>query len=133
MASAASAKLDKRHNLLRSGVSSVCLGSQATLILVNPKKGGNISRLRRQVPVSATVGQVGHQYGVRTVGWVGKWRNVVWSMSWKRAVADRIPMTLLNAARRLPRRHRYHSSVGGKVFDAVLPLLDTHARIQYAA
>ncbi|MGP4971498.1 NADP-dependent oxidoreductase [Psychrobacter aquimaris] len=98
-----------------------------------PKKGETLVVAAATGPVGATVGQVGKQYGVRTVGVAGGKEKCDFAVNelgfdvcidhkaddfaeqLKAACPDGIDI--------------YYENVGGKVFDAVMPLLNAHARI----
>ncbi|MDN3398935.1 NADP-dependent oxidoreductase [Psychrobacter sp. APC 3426] len=98
-----------------------------------PQKGETLVVAAATGPVGATVGQVGNQYGVRTVGIAGGKEKCDFAVNelgfdvcidhkaddfaeqLKAACPDGIDI--------------YYENVGGKVFDAVMPLLNAHARI----
>ncbi|WP_367111523.1 NADP-dependent oxidoreductase [uncultured Psychrobacter sp.] len=98
-----------------------------------PQKGETLVVAAATGPVGATVGQVGNQFGVRSVGIAGGKEKCDFAVNelgfdvcidhkaddfaeqLKQACPDGIDI--------------YYENVGGKVFDAVLPLLNAHARI----
>ena len=98
-----------------------------------PKKGETLVVAAATGPVGATVGQTGNQYELRTVGIAGGKEKCDFAVNelgfdicidhkaddfaeqLKAACPDGIDI--------------YYENVGGKVFDAVLPLLNAHARI----
>ena len=98
-----------------------------------PQKGETLVVAAATGPVGATVGQVGNQYGLRTVGVAGGKEKCDFAVNelgfdvcidhkaddfaeqLKAACPDGIDI--------------YYENVGGKVFDAVMPLLNAHARI----
>ena len=98
-----------------------------------PQKGETLVVAAATGPVGATVGQVGNQYGLRTVGVAGGQEKCDFAVNelgfdvcidhkaddfeeqLKAACPDGIDI--------------YYENVGGKVFDAVMPLLNAHARI----
>ena len=98
-----------------------------------PKKGETLVVAAATGPVGATVGQVGNQLGLRTIGVAGGAEKCAYAVNelgfdvcldhkaddfaeqLKAACPDGIDI--------------YYENVGGKVFDAVLPLLNAHARI----
>ncbi|ALF60642.1 NADP-dependent oxidoreductase [Psychrobacter urativorans] len=98
-----------------------------------PKKGETLVVAAATGPVGATVGQTGNQLGLRTVGIAGGKEKCDFAVNelgfdicidhkaedfaeqLKAACPDGIDI--------------YYENVGGKVFDAVLPLLNAHARI----
>lgn len=98
-----------------------------------PQKGETLVVAAATGPVGATVGQVGKQYGTRTVGVAGGKEKCDFAVNelgfdicidhkaddfaeqLKAACPDGIDI--------------YYENVGGHVFDAVMPLLNAHARI----
>ncbi len=98
-----------------------------------PKKGETLVVAAATGPVGATVGQTGNQLGLRTVGIAGGKEKCDFAVNelgfdicidhkaddfaeqLKAACPDGIDI--------------YYENVGGKVFDAVMPLLNAHARI----
>ena len=98
-----------------------------------PKQGETLVVAAATGPVGATVGQVGNQLGLRTVGIAGGAEKCAYAVEelgfdvcldhkaddfaeqLKAACPDGIDV--------------YYENVGGKVFDAVMPLLNAHARI----
>ncbi|MER2164924.1 MAG: NADP-dependent oxidoreductase, partial [Psychrobacter alimentarius] len=97
-----------------------------------PQKGETLVVAAATGPVGATVGQVGKQYGTRTVGVAGGKEKCDFAVNelgfdicidhkaddfaeqLKAACPDGIDI--------------YYENVGGHVFDAVMPLLNAHAR-----
>ena len=98
-----------------------------------PQKGETLVVAAATGPVGATVGQTGNQLGLRTVGIAGGKEKCDFAVNelgfdvcldhkaddfaeqLKAACPDGIDI--------------YYENVGGKVFDAVMPLLNAHARI----
>ena len=98
-----------------------------------PQKGETLVVAAATGPVGATVGQTGNQLGLRTVGIAGGKEKCDFAVNelgfdvcidhkaddfaeqLKAACPDGIDV--------------YYENVGGKVFDAVMPLLNAHARI----
>ena len=98
-----------------------------------PKAGETLVVAAASGPVGATVGQIGKILGCRVVGIAGgerKCTHVVKTLGFDACIdhkADNFA-DLLKAA--LPAGiDIYYENVGGAVFDAVLPLLNTSARI----
>ena len=98
-----------------------------------PQKGETLVVAAATGPVGATVGQVGNQYGLRTVGFAGgadKCEFAVRELGFDVCIdhkADDFAEQLKNACP--DGIDIYYENVGGKVFDAVMPLLNAHARI----
>ncbi|MGP5662841.1 NADP-dependent oxidoreductase [Psychrobacter celer] len=98
-----------------------------------PQKGETFVVAAATGPVGATVGQVGNQYGLRTVGIAGgadKCEFAVRELGFDVCIdhkADDFAEQLKNACP--DGIDIYYENVGGKVFDAVMPLLNAHARI----
>lgn len=98
-----------------------------------PQKGETLVVAAATGPVGATVGQVGNQYGLRTVGIAGgadKCDFAVRELGFDVCIdhkADDFAEQLKDACP--DGIDIYYENVGGKVFDAVMPLLNAHARI----
>ncbi len=98
-----------------------------------PKKGETLVVAAASGPVGATVGQIGKIMGCRVVGIAGgpeKCAYVVQSLGFDACIdhkaggfADTLKQALPDGI------DIYFENVGGAVFDAVLPLLNTSARI----
>lgn len=84
-------------------------------------------------PVGATVGQIGKLKGCRTVGIAGgveKCRYAVEVLGFDACLDHRAADFSQQLAQACPQGiDVYYENVGGKVFDAVLPLLNTAARV----
>ncbi|MEY8097752.1 NADP-dependent oxidoreductase [Falsihalocynthiibacter sp. S25ZX9] len=98
-----------------------------------PKAGETLVVAGASGPVGATVGQIGKILGLRVVGIAGgadKCKHVVENLGFDACIdykADGFAETLKSA---VPEGiDIYFENVGGAVFDAVLPLLNTLARI----
>ncbi|SFB17206.1 hypothetical protein SAMN05421688_3395 [Poseidonocella pacifica] len=98
-----------------------------------PKEGETLVVAGASGPVGATVGQIGKILGLRVVGIAGgaeKCRHVVDTLGFDECIdykADKFPKALEAA---VPDGiDIYFENVGGAVFDAVMPLLNTSARI----
>lgn len=98
-----------------------------------PKAGETLVVAGASGPVGATVGQIGKILGCRVVGVAGgpkKCAHVVETLGFDACIdykADGFPAALKSA---VPSGiDIYFENVGGAVFDAVLPLLNTSARI----
>lgn len=98
-----------------------------------PKEGETLVVAAATGPVGATVGQIGKLKGLRVVGVAGgaeKCRHAVEKLGFDACIdhhADDFAEQLKNAC---PQGiDVYYENVGGKVFDAVLPLLNTGARV----
>ncbi|MGY9048462.1 NADP-dependent oxidoreductase [Puniceibacterium antarcticum] len=98
-----------------------------------PKAGETLVVAGASGPVGATVGQIGKILGLRVVGVAGgaeKCAHVVDTLGFDACVdykADGFPAALKAAAP--DGIDIYFENVGGAVFDAVMPLLNTSARI----
>jgi NADPH-dependent curcumin reductase CurA len=98
-----------------------------------PKAGETLVVAAATGPVGATVGQIGKIKGMRVVGIAGgeeKCRYVVETLGFDACIdhrADDFEAQLEAACD--AGIDVYYENVGGKVFDAVLPLLNTSARI----
>ena len=98
-----------------------------------PKEGDTLVVAAATGPVGATVGQIGKLMGCRVVGVAGGSEKCAHAsdvlgfdacLDHKAAdFAEQLKETCSNGI------DIYYESVGGKVFDAVLPLLNNHARI----
>ncbi|EFC6441767.1 NADP-dependent oxidoreductase [Escherichia coli] len=98
-----------------------------------PKEGETLVVAAATGPVGATVGQIGKLKGCRVVGVAGgaeKCRHAIEVLGFDVCLdhhADDFAEQLVKAC---PKGiDIYYENVGGKVFDAVLPLLNTSARI----
>ncbi|KKY88588.1 NADP-dependent oxidoreductase [Leclercia sp. UBA5958] len=98
-----------------------------------PKSGETLVVAAATGPVGATVGQIGKIKGCHVVGIAGgaeKCRHAVEVLGFDRCIdhhADDFAQQLKQAC---PEGiDIYYENVGGKVFDAVLPLLNTSARV----
>ena len=98
-----------------------------------PKKGETLVVAGASGPVGATVGQIGKIHGLHVVGIAGgakKCAHVVDTLGFDACIdykADGFPAALKAAAP--DGIDIYFENVGGAVFDAVLPLLNSKARI----
>ena len=98
-----------------------------------PKEGDTIVVAAATGPVGATVGQIGKIKGCKVVGVAGgeeKCRHAVETLGFDDCInhkADDFAAQLENACSE--GIDVYYENVGGKVFDAVLPLLNTGARV----
>lgn len=98
-----------------------------------PKPGETIVVAAATGPVGATVGQIGKLLGCRVVGIAGGFEKCLWAV--KELGFDAcIDHKQANLAQTLSAAvpdgiDVYFENVGGKVFDAVLPLLNDHARV----
>ena len=98
-----------------------------------PQKGETLVVAAATGPVGATVGQTGNQLGLRTVGIAGgkeKCDFAVNELGFDVCIdhkaddfAEQLKAACPNGI------DVYYENVGGKVFDAVMPLLNAHARI----
>ena len=98
-----------------------------------PKKGETLVVAAATGPVGATVGQVGKQYGTRTVGVAGGQEKCDFAVNelgfdvcidhYADDFAEQLQAACPDGI------DIYYENVGGKVFDAVMPLLNAHARI----
>lgn len=98
-----------------------------------PEAGETLVVAAATGPVGATVGQVGNHLGLNTVGIAGgaeKCAYAIDELGFNKCIdhtADDFVQQLKDAC---PNGiDIYYENVGGKVFDAVLPLLNAHARI----
>ncbi|ACX86349.1 NADP-dependent oxidoreductase [Pectobacterium parmentieri] len=98
-----------------------------------PKAGETLVVAAATGPVGATVGQVGKLKGCRVVGVAGgaeKCRYAVEALGFDICLDHRADDFAEQLKQACPRGiDIYFENVGGKVFDAVLPLLNTSARI----
>ncbi len=98
-----------------------------------PKKGETIAVAAATGPVGATVGQIGKLLGCRVIGIAGgpdKCAYAVDTLGFDACIdhkADDFAEQLAKAS--AEGIDVYFENVGGKVFDAVLPLLNSNARI----
>lgn len=98
-----------------------------------PKAGETLVVAGASGPVGATVGQIGKILGLRVIGIAGgatKCAHVVDTLGFDACIdykAEGFPEALKDAV--LDGIDIYFENVGGAVFDAVLPLLNTSARI----
>lgn len=98
-----------------------------------PRKGETIAVAAATGPVGATVGQIGKILGCRVIGIAGgaeKCAYAVETLGFDACLDHRgadLPAALAKAAP--DGIDVYFENVGGKVLDAVIPLLNTHARI----
>lgn len=98
-----------------------------------PKSGETLVVAAATGPVGATVGQIGKIKGCRVVGVAGgeeKCRHAVKVLGFDKCIdhhADDFAQQLADACP--DGIDVYYENVGGKVFDAVLPLLNTSARV----
>ena len=98
-----------------------------------PQKGETLVVAAATGPVGATVGQVGKQYGTRTVGVAGGKEKCDFAVN-ELGFDICIDHKADNFAEQLKAAcpdgiDIYYENVGGHVFDAVMPLLNAHARI----
>ena len=98
-----------------------------------PKEGETLVVAAATGPVGATVGQIGKIKGCRVVGVAGgveKCRYAVEVQGFDACIDHYAPDFAEQLAQACPQGiDVYYENVGGKVFDAVLPLLNTKARI----
>ena len=98
-----------------------------------PKEGETLVVAAAPGPVGATVGQIGKIKGCRVVGVAGgveKCRYAVEVQGFDACIDHYAPDFAEQLAQACPQGiDVYYENVGGKVFDAVLPLLNTKARI----
>lgn len=98
-----------------------------------PKAGETLVVAAATGPVGATVGQIGKIKGCRVVGIAGgpeKCRHAVDVLGFDVCLDHRAEDFARQLAAACPRGiDVYYENVGGKVFDAVLPLLNTSARV----
>ncbi len=98
-----------------------------------PKAGETLVVAAATGPVGATVGQIGKIKGCHVVGVAGgaeKCRHAVEVLGFDACLDHRAPDFAEQLAKACPAGiDIYFENVGGKVFDAVLPLLNTKARV----
>jgi hypothetical protein len=98
-----------------------------------PQAGETLVVAAATGPVGATVGQIGKIKGCHVVGVAGgaeKCRHAVEVLGFDACLDHRAPDFAEQLAKACPAGiDIYFESVGGKVFDAVLPLLNTKARV----
>lgn len=98
-----------------------------------PKAGETIVVAAATGPVGATVGQIGKIKGCRVVGVAGgedKCRHAVDVLGFDACIDHKTDDFAEQLAQACPQGiDVYFENVGGKVFDAVMPLLNTKARI----
>ncbi|XUA17331.1 NADP-dependent oxidoreductase [Citrobacter sp. OP27] len=98
-----------------------------------PKAGETLVVAAATGPVGATVGQIGKIKGCRVVGVAGgseKCRYAVDTLGFDVCLDHRTDDFAEKLAKACPQGiDVYYENVGGKVFDAVLPLLNTSARV----
>lgn len=98
-----------------------------------PQKGETICVAAATGPVGATVGQIGKRLGCRVVGIAGgpdKCRYAVEELGFDACIDHKAPGMADALAEAAPDGiDVYFENVGGKVLDAVLPLLNTNARV----
>ena len=98
-----------------------------------PKSGETLVVAAATGPVGATVGQIGKIKGCRVVGVAGgseKCRHAVETLGFDKCIDHHANDFAEQLAAACPQGiDIYFENVGGKVFDAVLPLLNTAARI----
>ncbi|KMV35791.1 NADP-dependent oxidoreductase [Franconibacter pulveris 1160] len=99
----------------------------------NPKPGETLVVAAATGPVGATVGQIGKLKGCRVVGVAGgeeKCRHAVENLGFDECIDHRAEDFAGKLKQACPNGiDVYFENVGGKVFDAVLPLLNTAARV----
>ncbi len=98
-----------------------------------PQMGETLVVAAATGPVGATVGQIGKLKGCRVVGVAGspeKCRHAVDVLGFDACIDHKAPGFSEQLASACPDGiDIYYENVGGKVFDTVLPLLNTNARI----
>ena len=98
-----------------------------------PQSGETLVVAAATGPVGATVGQIGKLKGCRVIGVAGgdeKCRHAVDVSGFDACIDHKAPDFAQQLALACPDGiDIYYENVGGKVFDAVLPLLNTSARI----
>lgn len=98
-----------------------------------PKAGETLVVAAATGPVGATVGQIGKLKGCRVVGVAGgaeKCRYAVETLGFDQCIDHHADDFANQLAQACPAGiDVYYENVGGKVFDAVLPLLNTSARV----
>jgi NADPH-dependent curcumin reductase CurA len=108
-------------------------GYMGLLDIGQPKAGETLVVAAATGPVGATVGQIGKLKGCKVIGVAGseeKCRYARESLGFDECVNHKADDFADQLARHCPVGiDIYYENVGGKVFDAVLPLLNTGARI----
>src|SRR5690554_1479344 len=108
-------------------------GSMRVLALVQPKPGEPVVVAAATGPVGSVVGQVAKLKGCRVVGIAGgadKCAYAVDELGFDVCLDHRLDSLADDLANACPDGiDIYFENVGGKVFDAVMPLLNPHARI----
>jgi len=98
-----------------------------------PKKGETICVAAATGPVGATVGQIGKILGCHVVGVAGgpeKCAYAVDELGFDACIDHKAADLAQNLAKASPKGiDVYFENVGGKVLDAVIPLLNTNARV----
>ncbi|MBM9400161.1 NADP-dependent oxidoreductase [Gluconacetobacter azotocaptans] len=98
-----------------------------------PKAGETVVVAAASGPVGATVGQIAKIRGARVIGVAGgerKCRHVVQELGFDACIDHRAPDFAAQLKAACPGGiDVYFENVGGMVFDAVLPLLNDHARM----
>lgn len=98
-----------------------------------PKAGETVVVAAASGPVGATVGQIAKIRGALSIGVAGgakKCRHVVEALGFDACIDHRAPDFAAQLRAACPKGiDVYFENVGGAVFDAVLPLLNAHARI----
>jgi NADPH-dependent curcumin reductase CurA len=98
-----------------------------------PKRGETIAVAAATGPVGATVGQIGKLLGCRVVGIAGgpfKCAYAVGELGFDACIDHKAPDFAEQLAKASPDGiDIYFENVGGKVLDAVIPLLNPHARV----
>src|SRR6185312_11383269 len=98
-----------------------------------PKPGETIAVAAATGPVGATVGQIGKLLGCRVVGIAGgpdKCAYAVGELGFDACIDHKAPDFAEQLAKASPDGiDIYFENVGGKVLDAVIPLLNPHARV----
>jgi len=98
-----------------------------------PKAGETLVVAAATGPVGATVGQIGKLKGCRVVGVAGgaeKCRYAIETLGFDQCIDHHADDFADQLAQACPAGiDVYYENVGGKVFDAVLPLLNTSARV----
>jgi NADPH-dependent curcumin reductase CurA len=98
-----------------------------------PQPGETVVVAAAAGPVGATVGQIARLQGARAVGIAGGAEKVAWlrdELGFDAAIDHRAPDFVEQLRAAVPNGiDVYFENVGGKVFDAVLPLLNDFARV----
>ncbi|HLS69299.1 MAG TPA: NADP-dependent oxidoreductase [Kiloniellales bacterium] len=98
-----------------------------------PKPGETLVVAAATGPVGATVGQIGKLLGCRVVGIAGgpqKCAYAVEELGFDAGIDHKAPDFAQQLARACPEGiDVYFENVGGRVLDAVIPLLNAHARV----